>query len=510
MNIDQDVGSLVRRAAEGDERAWEQLVARYSPLIWLYCRVIGLDRVETLAVTQFVWDLFLLQRSEPRQWGDFASWLKSTARAEAHRIRRQHTPRNVLVALYAGRANLPWRLTAERDAAMQVAFDNLSALNRQLLGWIVDGYPDADIGTRLGMSGDEVDRARTRLREQLRRSSAVATLANDDALLAVPGPATDRRDEPVALVTPYEVPVTGRVAGHDVQILRQPAPGTNPVGRPVLSPIRTPGRPAPRTGVDRRPPTAGTSLPVDAYLDTDDRQAADRLVRALDALAERLGFSGPLDEEYRTGSIWRLASALLKRDLTRDDLHRQRRNVMYSLGLRGNGPIDPDLIQAINEFLSALAAIRGDAAVFLPPQLLFIRYDIAPTPVLNVLFLTDAEVGAIEADRSLLTEPRQLLRRLSAATAREPVRINGSRPAAPRSGIGLVKLRICSSLGDEWREVADYLEVPVDAQHRFAAGREPRDLWHYLERRKRLDELGDALTAVGRADLAVLLRSDRV
>jgi DNA-directed RNA polymerase specialized sigma24 family protein len=67
MSVDQDlphdaeptsdhpVATLVRRARNGDELAWDALVERYAPLIWSLCRLYQLDGADAGDVGQSVW-----------------------------------------------------------------------------------------------------------------------------------------------------------------------------------------------------------------------------------------------------------------------------------------------------------------------------------------------------------------------------------------------------------------------------------------------------------------------
>jgi len=87
---------------------------------------------------------------------------------------------------------------------------------------------------------------------------------------------------------------------------------------------------------------------------------------------------------------------------------------------------------------------------------------------------------------------------------------NGLRPqAVPMTGEvrypGPVRLEVCRRL-DNWEEVADYFDVPGHIRARFGRGHEPRRLWDFLDNRRKLYELPQALEAAGRADLASLLR----
>jgi nucleoside phosphorylase len=74
------------------------------------------------------------------------------------------------------------------------------------------------------------------------------------------------------------------------------------------------------------------------------------------------------------------------------------------------------------------------------------------------------------------------------------------------SNPGEVRLQFNRRLGDDWRDLADFLGVPGHQIRSFNRGDEARDLWEWLNVRGRLGELPRALLAVGRADLADLLR----
>ncbi len=73
---------------------------------------------------------------------------------------------------------------------------------------------------------------------------------------------------------------------------------------------------------------------------------------------------------------------------------------------------------------------------------------------------------------------------------------------------GKARVLLCQRLGSDWRTLADYLEIPPYEQDRFERGDECRGILVWLENRRRLEMLPEALTFVGRKDLAELLASD--
>ena len=68
---------------------------------------------------------------------------------------------------------------------------------------------------------------------------------------------------------------------------------------------------------------------------------------------------------------------------------------------------------------------------------------------------------------------------------------------------GKTKLALCKRLGQGWQDLADYFDIPTSDRATFRSGDEPREVWQWLERRQRLNELPDALRDpyVNRQDL---------
>lgn len=71
------------------------------------------------------------------------------------------------------------------------------------------------------------------------------------------------------------------------------------------------------------------------------------------------------------------------------------------------------------------------------------------------------------------------------------------------SGAG--KDEFCDRLGNDWKSLADRLEIPTAAQRQFPPGDEGRAIWAWLEQRGRLSALPATLAAIGRGELATVL-----
>jgi RNA polymerase sigma factor (sigma-70 family) len=80
-----DVALMVRRAAEGDLRAWERLVEQYARLIWSITAEFKLAESDAADVAQTTW-LRLLEHIDRIEYPDrVGSWLAATARNECLR-----------------------------------------------------------------------------------------------------------------------------------------------------------------------------------------------------------------------------------------------------------------------------------------------------------------------------------------------------------------------------------------------------------------------------------------
>jgi hypothetical protein len=70
---------------------------------------------------------------------------------------------------------------------------------------------------------------------------------------------------------------------------------------------------------------------------------------------------------------------------------------------------------------------------------------------------------------------------------------------------GRAKILVCRKLIHDWRDIADFCEVPPFEQTRFLRGREPQDLWEHLDQAGRMADFEEALKVLNRHDLLRLL-----
>jgi RNA polymerase sigma factor (sigma-70 family) len=177
-----DLRGVVRAARNGDRKAWNSLVARYSGLIWGVARAHRLGDADAADVYQTTWLRLVEHLDEIRNPEGLGSWLATTARHECLRVLRVGQ-RHVLTDGFdlteqaADEAALDARLLAgERDAALWRAFSEISARCRRLLRMLVADPPPSyeEVGAALDMPIGSIGPTRGRCLGQLRERLAIA------------------------------------------------------------------------------------------------------------------------------------------------------------------------------------------------------------------------------------------------------------------------------------------------------------------------------------------------
>lgn len=208
MAFETDVAVLVRRAAGGDERAWNTLVDRFDGTVRAIARAHRLSGSDAADVAQTTWLRLvekLPQLDSPERVG---AWLATTARNECLRVlraRRRMVPaghdedfraeeaddRDVEAELIAG----------ERERAVRDALHTLPARQRALLRLIASepapSYDEisAALGMPVGSIGPTRQRALARLRREL--SPAQHRTPRRGARSDRPDPQMERIDDEV-------------------------------------------------------------------------------------------------------------------------------------------------------------------------------------------------------------------------------------------------------------------------------------------------------------------------
>jgi RNA polymerase sigma factor (sigma-70 family) len=172
---------LLARLRDGDAAAWEEVVERYSSLIWAVARAHRLDPTRAADVSQVTWLRLLEHLDEVRQPDRLGAWLATTARRECLRAIKLRQ-RDLLVADdgeldqgghgSGGEGPGEALLDAERDAALWRAFESLRPQCQRLLRVLLaDPEPSyAEVSAALGMPVGSIGPTRARCLDCLRRS----------------------------------------------------------------------------------------------------------------------------------------------------------------------------------------------------------------------------------------------------------------------------------------------------------------------------------------------------
>jgi len=183
------VAALVSRAATGERDAWDEIVERYSPLIWSICRKYRLDDADAEDVGQNVWLQLVDQLDKIHDPAALPGWLATITRQECLRVLTAHGSERLntkLADLSQSADDMVIEeeiLAAERTAALRAAFAELPPRCQQLIALLTEDppLPYAEISARLGISVGSIGPSRRRCLAKMRRHPAIAALIDTEA-----------------------------------------------------------------------------------------------------------------------------------------------------------------------------------------------------------------------------------------------------------------------------------------------------------------------------------------
>lgn len=180
-----DIAGLLRRAAEGDGRAWERLVGQFSRLVWAVTRDFKLMESDAADVAQITWLRLLEHINRIEQPERVGSWLATTARNEC--LRSLAARKKMMLADQDGAfEDIASRgpdideglLAAERAESVRDALSCLPRRWQQLLQLLMADPPVSyteisdQLGLPIGSIGPTRARCLARLRKHLQASDA--------------------------------------------------------------------------------------------------------------------------------------------------------------------------------------------------------------------------------------------------------------------------------------------------------------------------------------------------
>ncbi|MBW4721142.1 RNA polymerase sigma factor [Saccharothrix obliqua] len=181
------IAALVGAAARGDQRAWNEIVARYAPLVLAVVHRHRLRPADAADVNQTLW-LRLVERIDGlRDPEALPGWIATTTRNECLRVLRAQRRTQPYDPLSDDEPASPVDAVADLDEEMEAAqrrqalrdgFRLLSEQCRRLLAELMADPPPsyAAVGSRLAMPVGSIGPTRVRCLDKLRRTPAVLRL----------------------------------------------------------------------------------------------------------------------------------------------------------------------------------------------------------------------------------------------------------------------------------------------------------------------------------------------
>jgi RNA polymerase sigma factor (sigma-70 family) len=154
----------------------DELVSKYTPMLWQVARAAGLSKQDAEDVVQTAWERLLSHLDTIRSPETVTAWLVTTTRREAWRVaaagrKTQPADHEWLLAIPDPRADSEERvLLAEEQYALWAALRTLSPSCQELLRIVAFvPRPDYDmVAERLGMRRGSVGPTRLRCLDKLR------------------------------------------------------------------------------------------------------------------------------------------------------------------------------------------------------------------------------------------------------------------------------------------------------------------------------------------------------
>lgn len=176
---ESDLATLVKEAADGDDRAWAALVDRFSGLVWSVARSFRLRPDDAAEVVQTTWLRLVEHLGDIRDPERVGAWLATTARRLSLATIR-HSGRDVPTEFLDNQLVSPDQI-GELDAALDArhtqaalkrAVEELPEPGRALLRVLsADPAPTyAEVAAALDMPIGSIGPTRARSLERLRRS----------------------------------------------------------------------------------------------------------------------------------------------------------------------------------------------------------------------------------------------------------------------------------------------------------------------------------------------------
>ena len=174
----RSVAPLVLRASSGDPDAWEQLVTKYSGLLWAIARGYRLSPSDAADAVQTTWLRLVVHLGTIQRPDAVGAWLATTVRRECMRMRRRSDRRYPMdiadVELSDAAEDVERQILEQEEQlalarAMELLPDRQRVLLRMLTTYPQPSYEDvaSALDMPIGSIGPTRGRALRRLRQLL-------------------------------------------------------------------------------------------------------------------------------------------------------------------------------------------------------------------------------------------------------------------------------------------------------------------------------------------------------
>ncbi len=178
---------LIAGAKRGDQRCWNELIERFTPLVGQIARSFRLSHHDVQDVGQFVWLRLFEHLDKIREPLALPGWVSTVARNEALRVAKAgrrsdpmdpHDPGNhaKLGRQPAQIAPEDALLAAERQQLVRDGLAELTPEHGEFLVLLHSEVPYTEISRRLGMPTGSIGPTRARCLRKLRATAAMQTL----------------------------------------------------------------------------------------------------------------------------------------------------------------------------------------------------------------------------------------------------------------------------------------------------------------------------------------------
>jgi RNA polymerase sigma factor (sigma-70 family) len=183
MDQTADVAELVRRARQGDQQAWDELVERFLPLVSALIARHRLRGHDADDVNQTVWLRLVEHLADLREPRALPGWIATTTRHECLRVIDRSRRTLAVDPQSASQFDRPGEqaaldedlLALERQQALRAALAELPDERRELLTLLLADppLPYREVSRLLGIPVGSIGPTRARALDQLRNSTAL-------------------------------------------------------------------------------------------------------------------------------------------------------------------------------------------------------------------------------------------------------------------------------------------------------------------------------------------------